>query len=44
MKFIFITYFSKFGSNVFLALKIMRYEDVVLTKVIDFYVVKNMNV
>jgi hypothetical protein len=43
VKFIFTTHLNTFGSNTFLALKIMNYEYVVLTKVIHLCVVKNMN-
>jgi hypothetical protein len=32
-----------FGSNVFSTLKFMIFEDVSLTKVIIFYVIKNMD-
>jgi hypothetical protein len=51
MKFIFMTYLNAFGSNVFLAPKVMNFEDVdlikailfIYLKVIHFYVVKSMN-
>jgi hypothetical protein len=43
MKFMFTTHLDTFGSNMFLALKIMNFENAVLTKVIHFYVIKNMN-
>jgi hypothetical protein len=51
MKFIFMTYLNAFASNVFLAPKVMNFEDVDLIKVIlfihfkviHFYVVKIMN-
>jgi hypothetical protein len=32
-----------FSSNVVLALKIMNFANVILAKVVHFYVVKNMN-
>jgi hypothetical protein len=44
MKIVFITHLSTFGSKVFLTLKIMDFENVVLTKVIHIYVIKGMNV
>jgi hypothetical protein len=44
MKFIFITYLSTFGSKVFLTLKIMNFENVTLTKVVNIYVTEGMNV
>jgi hypothetical protein len=40
MKFIFTTHLNTFGANMFSALKIMNFEDVVLTKVIHVYVIK----
>jgi hypothetical protein len=43
IKIIFITNLSTFDSNVFLALKIMDFENVVLTKVIHIYVIEVMN-
>jgi hypothetical protein len=43
IKFIFITNLSTFGSNVFLTLKIMDFENVALIKVIDIYVIEGMN-
>jgi len=39
----FITNFSTFGSNMFLTLKIMDFENVSLTKVAPIYVIKGMN-
>jgi len=39
----FITKFSTFGSNMFLTLKIMDFENVSLTKVAPIYVIKGMN-
>lgn len=36
----YITYFGTFGSNEFLAMKIMNFEEVSLTKVIDFYMIR----
>ncbi len=38
----FTTHLNIFGSNVFLALKLINFEDVHLTKVIHFYVGKNI--
>jgi hypothetical protein len=43
MKFVFITHLSTFGSNVFLTLKIMGFENVALIKVVHIYVIKGMN-
>jgi hypothetical protein len=43
MKFTFTTHFCAFGSNVFLALEIINFEDVFLTKVIHFYVIKKLD-
>jgi hypothetical protein len=43
MKIIFITHLSTFGSKVFLTLKIMKFENVYLTKVVRIYVVEGMN-
>jgi hypothetical protein len=43
MKIIFITNLSTFGSNVFLTLKIMNFENVALTKVVHIYVIRGMN-
>jgi hypothetical protein len=34
---------STFGSKVFLTLKIMDFENVLLTKVVYFYVIKDVN-
>jgi hypothetical protein len=42
-KHIFTTQLSAFGSNVLLALKLINFEDVSLTNVIHFYVIKNTN-
>jgi hypothetical protein len=39
----FITHFSKFGSKVFLTLKIMDFESVPLSKVVHVYVIEIMN-
>jgi hypothetical protein len=44
MKIVFITRLSTFGSKVFMTLKIMDFENVVLTKVVHIYVIKGMNV
>jgi hypothetical protein len=38
-----ITHLSTFHSKVFLTLKIMDFENVVLIKVIHIYVIKGMN-
>jgi len=35
---------STFGLNMFLTLKIMDFENVALTKVVDVYVIEDMNV
>ncbi len=36
----FSTHLNAFDSNVFLALKIMNFEDATLTKIIQFYAIK----
>jgi hypothetical protein len=43
MKIVFITYLNTFGSKVFLTLKIMDFESVVLTKIVYIYVREGMN-
>jgi len=43
MKFVFITHLSTFGSTMFLTLKIMDFENVILTKVVHIYVIEGMN-
>jgi hypothetical protein len=43
MKIFFITHLSTFGSNVFLNLKIVDFENVTLTKVVHIYVIQGMN-
>jgi len=43
MKIVYITNFSTFGSNMFLTLKIMDFENVALIKVVHIYVTKGMN-
>ncbi len=43
MKFVFIAHLNTFGLEVFLTLKIMDFENVVLTKTIHIYVVEGMN-
>jgi len=43
MKIVFITHLSTFGSKVFLTQKIMKFENVYLTKVVHIYVVEGMN-
>jgi hypothetical protein len=42
-KFVFITHLNTFGSKVFLTLKFMDFENVILTKVIHIYVREGMN-
>jgi hypothetical protein len=44
MKINFLIDLSTFGSNVFLTLKIMNFENVTLTKVVHIYVIIGMNV
>jgi hypothetical protein len=39
---LFITHIYIFGSNMFLALSITKFDDVSLTKVVHFYMVKGM--
>jgi hypothetical protein len=43
MNLFFITHFTKFGSKVFLTMKIMDFENVTLTKVVDICAIENMN-
>jgi hypothetical protein len=43
MIFFFITHLNTFGLKMFLTLKIMDFESVVLTKVIYIYVIEGMN-
>ncbi len=43
MKIVFIVDLSTFGSKVLLTLKIMDFENVLLTKVIHVYVIDDMN-
>jgi len=43
MKIVFITHLSTFGSKMFLTMKIMDFENVVLTKVVHTYVIEGMN-
>jgi hypothetical protein len=43
MKIVFITNLNTFGSNMFLTLKVMDFENVVLTKVVHIYVIKGIN-
>jgi len=38
-----ITNLNTFGSNMFLTLKIVDFENVALTKVVHIYVIKGMN-
>jgi hypothetical protein len=42
-KFTLSTCLNTFGSNIFLVQKIVNFEDVTLTKIIHFYVIKNIN-
>jgi hypothetical protein len=43
MKIIYITNCNTIGSNMFLTLKIMDFENVALTKVVHIYVIQGMN-
>jgi hypothetical protein len=43
MKMNFIANLSTFGSNMFLTLKIMDFENATLTKVVHIYVIEGMN-
>jgi len=43
MEIAYLTILSTFGSNVFLTLKIMDFENVALTKVVHIYVIEGMN-
>ncbi len=43
MKIIFIIDLNTFGSNMFLTLKIMDFQNMALTKVIHIYVIEGMN-
>jgi hypothetical protein len=43
MKIVYITNLSTFGSNVFLTLKIMDFENMSLTKIVHIYVIEGMN-
>jgi hypothetical protein len=43
MKFFFITHLNIFGSKVFLTLKIMDFENVVLIKIVHIYMIKGTN-
>jgi hypothetical protein len=43
MKIIFITNFNTFGSKMFLILKFMDFENLLLTKVVHVYVIEGMN-
>ncbi len=43
MKIIFITHLNTFGSKVFLTLKMMDFENVALTKVVNIYVIEGIN-
>jgi hypothetical protein len=43
MKIVFITNLGTFGSKVLLTLKIMDFENIPLTKLVHYYVIKDMN-
>jgi hypothetical protein len=43
MRIVFKTNLNTFGSNVFLTLKIMNFENVASIKVVHIYVIKGMN-
>jgi hypothetical protein len=43
MKIIFITHSNTFGFKMFLTLKIIDFENVVLTKVVHIYMINGMN-
>ncbi len=43
MKIVYITNFSTFGSNMFLTLKIIDFENAALTKAVHIYVIEGMN-
>jgi hypothetical protein len=43
MKIVFLTHWSTFGSKVFLTLKIMDFENVIIIKVVHIYVIKGMS-
>jgi hypothetical protein len=43
IKIIFIMDLSTFGSNMFLTMKIMDFENVALTKTIHIYMIKGLN-
>jgi hypothetical protein len=43
MKLFLINDLDTFSSNVFLTLKIINFEDVILTKVVHIYVIEDMN-
>jgi hypothetical protein len=43
IKIIFIIDFNTFGSNMFLIMKIMGFENVALTKTIHIYMIKGLN-
>jgi hypothetical protein len=43
MKIIFITHLSTFNSKMIFTLKMMDFENVVLTKVVHIYVIEGMN-
>jgi len=43
MNLFFIIHLNKFGSKLFLTLKIIGFENVTLTKVVDIYAIKSMN-
>ncbi len=43
MKIVLITNLNTFGSNVLLSLKIIKFENVILTKVVHIYVIEGMH-
>jgi hypothetical protein len=43
VKIVFISHLNTFGSKVFLTLKIMVFESVVLTKIVHIYVIKDIH-
>ncbi len=43
MEIFLITHLNTFGSKVFLTLKIMDFESVILTRIVHIYVIKGMD-
>jgi hypothetical protein len=43
MKIVFITYVNTFGLKMLLTLKMMDFENVILTKIVHVYIIKGMN-